>query len=201
MVFKFKTLIFFTSLCLENDKENHQKHKDFLSFRTPRILWWKHLHVRIACKGVCFEGYLDDEQNLGRERAPTKQCKHTLVRLSQDWVGSASCLCVFLSLFLVDKRRKTRNTQTQSPGNPETFPGKFHLCVFVVQCFSVHKNDLNSPLCLTVRKLDVLQKIGALFISCTQGRAKSHPIRGQKWGLFIRFRGLLCGNPTERGEI
>ena len=21
-----------------------------------------------------------------------------------------------------------------------------------------------------------------------------------KWGLFIKFEGLLCGNPTERGE-
>ena len=47
---------------------------------------------------------------------------------------------------------------------------------------------------LTVQKFDVLQKLHAgWFINRTPGEFTN-------WGLFIKFKGVLCGNPTERGE-
>ena len=52
---------------------------------------------------------------------------------------------------------------------------------------------------LTVQKLDVLQKAvvhqlhAGWFINRTSGEFIN-------WGLLIKFKGLLCGNPTERGE-
>ena len=51
-----------------------------------------------------------------------------------------------------------------------------------------------------MQKLDVLQKgvINKLhagwFTKCTPGEFISR-------GLFIKLKGLLCGDPTERGEI